>query len=384
MMSKRNRRARRGIGEPCRKALAIAGLLALLAAASSSSAESKLDGALARAGFSTLPDKALPAFSLRDLGGVTITEAFFADRPAIILVCSGGPPPALLSLAELPDGLGLLAFTTDPASDAATSWAEGPDFVTVCPGALKTIRAMGGFPPPSWIVVLPGGRMHALHAGRLDGDALMNLASALAANPIAAAPSSPAAETASFLPKLEQEIVDELNLARRDPAAYVEKLKAYRSEINGKRWERPGKITVVLNEGRAAVDEAIAALSKQPPLPQFSASEGLTRAAMDLVVDQGKNGKTGHTGSDGSDPASRVNRYGSWGKTMGENIAYGGETAEECVMQLIVDDGVPSRGHRKNIFNAQFLVIGVATGKHPGIRTVCVMDFAGGYEEGGR
>jgi uncharacterized protein YkwD len=49
-----------------------------------------------------------------------------------------------------------------------------------------------------------------------------------------------------------------------------------------------------------------------------------------------------------------------------------------------VDDGVPSRGHRKNIYDAQFLVIGVATGKHPGIRTICVMDFTGGYEEGGR
>ena len=36
---------------------------------------------------------------------------------------------------------------------------------------------------------------------------------------------------------------------------------------------------------------------------------------------------------------------------FGENIAFGESDALENLIQLIVDDGVPDRAHRYNIFN---------------------------------
>ncbi len=176
-------------------------------------------------------------------------------------------------------------------------------------------------------------------------------------------------------------VLRELNAARTRPAAYIALLRDYRSHIHGGMLEYPDQTPVRLNEGTRAVDEAIAFLKRQEPLDPLALSKGLSAAARDLAADQGKTGGTGHAGSDGSSPPTRMSRHGKWLRTAGENCAYGPEDARQIVIQLIVDDGVPSRGHRANIFNPAFKVVGVAVGPHPRYRFVSVMDFAGGYRE---
>ncbi|HYC97238.1 CAP domain-containing protein [Brevundimonas sp.] len=171
------------------------------------------------------------------------------------------------------------------------------------------------------------------------------------------------------------DIVAELNAARTDPAAYARKARALRTLYRGDRIERTGEIALVTREGTAAVDEAIEFLERQTPLPAVRSHPGLDRAAGDHAADQGQSGVIGHTGGDGSSPSERMRRYGRWSAT-GEAIAYGSHRAEDVVLQLIVDDGVPDRGHRRILFNPAYALIGIACAPHPVWREVCVLDLA--------
>jgi uncharacterized protein YkwD len=50
---------------------------------------------------------------------------------------------------------------------------------------------------------------------------------------------------------------------------------------------------------------------------------------------------------------------------------------------LIIDDGLPARKHRANIFAAKFNYAGAGYGLHARYGSVCSIDFAGAYFERG-
>lgn len=185
------------------------------------------------------------------------------------------------------------------------------------------------------------------------------------------------------LDELSAEIVAETNVLRADPAAYAQRLIALRPYYEGNLVKVPGHPMVEVFEGVAALDEAIAVLQSTSALPPLSASVGMALGAADHSNDLGPKGATGHYGSDGSDPFTRINRYGEWQSAAGENISYGAATlAEWHVIQLLIDDGVANRGHREVLLGDQYGATGAACEAHAAYRIVCVMTYAGAYQEG--
>jgi len=178
-------------------------------------------------------------------------------------------------------------------------------------------------------------------------------------------------------------VIRELNLARQNPALYATFVEELRRRMNGNLMVLPGQTRIRTKEGTRALDEAIRFLrSAQPQMP-LTLSPGMSRAAADHCADQASGG-FGHAGSDSSRADSRISRYGAFGGCWAENISYGKATARDVVLALIIDDGLPARKHRQNIFNPNFNFAGAAFGRHARFGTVCSMDFAGTYIERGQ
>lgn len=186
-----------------------------------------------------------------------------------------------------------------------------------------------------------------------------------------------------YLTQIEFDVLKELNKARTNPQQYsqfLEKFGAryideyiYMSPTNRARFR--------LQEGRRALQEAVRALYFSSPMNALSPSKGLTAAADTHVTDLSVSGITGHYGTNGTDPFQRMEQFGEWKVSAGECIQFGFNTAEEAVAMLIIDDGVADRGHRQNILNPEFHVVGISHGPHRVYRNMTVIDFAGGFQE---
>ena len=118
------------------------------------------------------------------------------------------------------------------------------------------------------------------------------------------------------------------------------------------------------------------------PVGPLRFNEGLALAARRHARDIGPRGVLDHVGADGSRLSGRLNRLGTWEGIVAENISTLEEDPREVAIQLLIDDGVPGRGHRSNLFNPDLHQAGAGVAPHRDYRVVTVIDYASGFVEG--
>lgn len=184
----------------------------------------------------------------------------------------------------------------------------------------------------------------------------------------------------NYLSEIEKEVIHELNKVRSNPSLYAEKyLEDLIPCYSGKIISFPGQQPLRTKEGVSPLLECIKDLKSTKALPILKPSLGLSKAADEHVADQKKNGGIGHISKNGATPQKRIEKFGEWNICMVEDITYGSYAAQQIVIFLLIDDGVPDRSHRKNILNSCTNFVGVSYGTHPHYQSMCVIDYAGDY-----
>jgi len=175
------------------------------------------------------------------------------------------------------------------------------------------------------------------------------------------AASAPPARADGF----EEGVLAEINYARTHPASYARELRRHDAA-----YDRDAGY-----DDPDAVEDAVDFLMRQRPLPALRRDGQVAAAAAQHADAQGPRGSIGH-GAAGS-LGRRLQSQGIYAGLAAEAISYGQPTPRDVVRQLVIDSGVPNRGHRRDIFSTAYQSAGVACGRHARYGDMCVIDFTG-------
>ncbi len=150
---------------------------------------------------------------------------------------------------------------------------------------------------------------------------------------------------------LEPKILAEINRVRTNPQNYAQWLETQRKYYDGIWLRLPGERAVRTNKGRKALEEAIAFLKEQAPLPPLETSPQASATASSEL----KNFAT----------AQNIQYF-----------SYGRKTATGIVMGLVVDDLFPDRRRRNSLLSPDAENTGVVCKSDPRYAKVCAIAYS--------
>ena len=158
------------------------------------------------------------------------------------------------------------------------------------------------------------------------------------------------------------QLLSELNLLRKNPCGYAEKILLYKSYFQKNNLKIPGESYLTpTEEGPAAYDEAANYLKTLNPLVEVVPSKGLGRIANEYLekmkyLEPDKIGEI--------DIDVIINKYGKASGTLNTAVDFGNNGPEFVIISLIVSDGDKSRANRDLLLNPELKQIGFSRAKH--------------------
>ena len=178
-----------------------------------------------------------------------------------------------------------------------------------------------------------------------------------------------------YLNEEEKNLVLAMNLIRHNPEKYSTLYVFPRLQyFQGTTFHFPGRVPLRTKEGIEAVRELYLELQEAESMPLFYPSKGMSKASADHARYMRRTATASHEGGGGL--TARVSKHGQWVSGLAENLAWATTNAHETIVNLMIDDGVRNRGHRKNILNPAYTKVGVANDEHPRFATSWVINYA--------
>ncbi len=167
------------------------------------------------------------------------------------------------------------------------------------------------------------------------------------------------AHTENYLTEREKKVFYYLNLARMNPPLFADTyVKDYMGEQGFRNYAD-------FDEKKNSLIRTLEHMGKLDPLQP---NKTLFEAAKCHAISIGEKGLKTH---DRSLSGCKI-PFGNFA----ENISYGKLDALEIVMSLLIDTNVNNLGHRKNMLNPDYKIMGVSIEPHKTDNEIAVMDFS--------
>lgn len=163
------------------------------------------------------------------------------------------------------------------------------------------------------------------------------------------------ARDSNYLTGMEKDLIWILNMIRQDPKLF---LKTVVLNPKSEYYRKPEYRNNYFNS--LVSDLQKQAPNKSPLRPDRSLFQSAFCHAMN-------SGKTGYVGHD--------RKWECNTRFAGECCSYGFDDALDIIMQLLIDDGVPSLGHRSICLNPEYDELGISIQQHSVYSYNAVLDF---------